>query len=124
MSGPYTIKHDGEGFVSSIDRNGRAVLQLIRGAVRNEDNAEKIVEMLNFVANDNSPLIPIPSGTEGRVVADIARRQLSGRAKYGTTIEANPLPLRSWLQHAYEEALDLAVYLRRAMEEMDKEVKS
>jgi len=60
------------------------------------------------------------TGTEARVCADIADRQAKGLAKYGTTVEANPLYLRAWLQHAYEEALDQAIYLKRAMEEMDK----
>lgn len=59
-------------------------------------------------------------GTEARVVADIAARQARGLAKYGTTVEANPLALREWLQHAYEECLDQAVYLRRAIEQIDK----
>lgn len=61
-----------------------------------------------------------PTGTESRVCQDIAERQQKGIAKYGTTVEANPLSLREWLQHAYEETLDKAVYLKRAMEEMDK----
>ncbi len=61
-----------------------------------------------------------PTGTESRVCQDIAERQQKGIAKYGTTVEANPLTHRQWLQHAYEEALDMAVYLRRAMEELDK----
>lgn len=60
-------------------------------------------------------------GTEARVCQDIARRQARGIAKYGTTVEANPLELRQWLQHAYEEVLDQAVYLRRAIEQMDQE---
>lgn len=59
------------------------------------------------------------TGTEAKVCEDIAARQQAGIAKYGTTVQDNPLPLRQWLQHAYEEALDLAVYLRRAMDEMD-----
>lgn len=76
---------------------------------------------LMFCRNCISDLgMPIPSGTEGRVCQDIAARQQLGLKKYGTTAENNPLPLREWLQHAYEEALDQAVYLRRAMEEMDK----
>jgi len=29
----------------------------------------------------------------------------------------NPLSHKEWLQHAYEEALDMAIYLKRAMEE-------
>lgn len=57
------------------------------------------------------------SGIERLVCADIAERQRLGIRKYGVTVEDNPLPLREWLEHAYQEALDLAVYLRRAMEE-------
>ena len=64
-----------------------------------------------------------PSGIERLVCNDITERQLAGIAKYGTTVEANPLALRAWLQHAYEECLDQAVYLRRAIAEMDAEVK-
>ena len=60
------------------------------------------------------------TGTEARVCADIASRQRIGLAKYGTTVQENPLTLRQWLQHAYEECLDQAVYLRRAIEEIDK----
>lgn len=59
------------------------------------------------------------TGTEARVCEDIARRQAGGVAKYGMTVEANPLALREWLQHAYEEALDQAIYLKRAMEVLD-----
>lgn len=59
------------------------------------------------------------TGTEARVCADIAARQAKGINKYGTTVEGNPLKQREWLQHAYEECLDQAVYLRRLMEEMD-----
>lgn len=65
----------------------------------------------------------IAEGTEARVCEDIARRQEHGKAKYGTTVEANALPLREWLQHAYEEGLDQVVYLRRAMDEMDAAAK-
>lgn len=60
-----------------------------------------------------------PTGIEAEVCADIARRQALGIAKYGTTVADNPLDLRQWLQHAFEEALDQAVYLKRAMAEMD-----
>ena len=60
------------------------------------------------------------TGTEARVIVDIVRRQQMGIAKYGTTVEANPLALKQWLNHAYEETLDLAIYLKRAMEELEK----
>ena len=59
------------------------------------------------------------TGTEKRVCDDIASRQKIGIAKYKTTVEQNPLSLRQWLQHAYEETLDQAIYLKRAIEEID-----
>lgn len=62
---------------------------------------------------------PTPTGIEAIVCNDIAARQQLGIAKYGTTVADNPLPLRAWLEHAYEECLDQAVYLRRAMAEVD-----
>jgi hypothetical protein len=56
---------------------------------------------------------------ETQVCADIAARQELGINKYGMTVAENPLELREWLNHAYLEALDLAIYLRRAMAEID-----
>ena len=58
--------------------------------------------------------------TETQVCADIKRRQELGIAKYGTTVAQNPLDLRQWLQHAYEEQLDNAIYTKRAIQELDK----
>lgn len=62
-----------------------------------------------------------PVGVEARVAADIAARQQVGILKYGTTVADNPLPLREWLEHAYQEALDLPIYLKRAIEEIDRQ---
>jgi len=59
------------------------------------------------------------TGTEDRVCDLIAARQRLGVAKYGTTVSANPLTHREWLQHALEEALDLSIYLQRSLEELD-----
>ena len=58
--------------------------------------------------------------TETEVCADIKRRQQLGIAKYGTTVAQNPLELRQWLQHSYEEKLDDALYMKRAIQELDK----
>lgn len=63
------------------------------------------------------------SGTESRVCMDIQSRQEKGFFKYGVTVADNPLSLRDWLQHQYEELLDAAIYCRRAIEELDKEEK-
>ena len=60
-----------------------------------------------------------PTGTEKEVCRDIAKRQELGLSKYGVSVTDNPLDLKEWLQHAYEETLDKAVYLKRAIEEME-----
>lgn len=53
------------------------------------------------------------------VMAEMAKRDRKGFEKYGTTTADNPLDLRQWLQHALEETLDKAVYLKRAIVELD-----
>lgn len=61
----------------------------------------------------------IPTGIEAEVCKMIAARQSVGIRKYGQTVAENPLALRAWLHHALEEALDQAIYLRRAIAEID-----
>lgn len=63
---------------------------------------------------------PTLSGTELQVCHDIADRQKIGIKKYNTTVRGSDLTLRAWLQHAYEECLDQAIYLRRAIEKIDQ----
>lgn len=55
------------------------------------------------------------------VRADLMARAQVGIVKYGVTLGRTDLGLRSWLQLAYEEMLDGAAYLKRAMMEMDGE---
>jgi hypothetical protein len=62
-----------------------------------------------------------PIGIEAMVCEEIAQRQQLGINKYGTTVADNQLSLREWLQHALEESLDQAIYLRRAIAEIDKQ---
>ena len=50
---------------------------------------------------------------------DLLDRSNVGITKYGTTLAANNGNHRYWLNHAYEEALDLANYLKRAIMELD-----
>lgn len=49
------------------------------------------------------------------VLADLKARAEAGRAKYGTYLQPNNG--RDALRDAYEEALDLAMYLRQKLEE-------
>lgn len=61
----------------------------------------------------------VVSGTEARVCELIAKRQQLGIHKYGTTVANNPLAQAAWIKHALEETLDQAIYLQRALEEIE-----
>ena len=50
---------------------------------------------------------------------DLLQRSQIGVSKYGVTLARDDLSLRDWLQHAYEETLDQANYLKRAIVEID-----
>lgn len=62
------------------------------------------------VKNDKPAIWPI-------VVEDMMRRDLTGRKRYGVPLQ--PFNGRDQLRDAYEEALDLCVYLRAAIHERD-----
>ena len=58
-----------------------------------------------------------------KVVAELEARELKGLDTYGTTLDRTDLTRSQWLQHAYEEALDLALYLKKLkIEEDDKRI--
>lgn len=52
------------------------------------------------------------------VAEQLRRRADAGFLKYGTTTERTDIDLLGWIQHAQEEALDLAVYLERIKAEL------
>lgn len=60
------------------------------------------------VANGSTPIWEL-------VITDMATRDKTGRERYGTPLQAGNG--RNSLQDAYEEALDLVVYLRTRIEE-------
>jgi len=60
------------------------------------------------VANDSTPVWEL-------VIADMRERDHVGRQRYGTPLQTNNG--RDALIDAYQEALDLVVYLRQAIEE-------
>lgn len=51
------------------------------------------------------------------VIQRMKARSRQGMKKYGMAIRDNDRPLIEWLQEALEEAMDLCVYLQRAIEE-------
>ena len=62
--------------------------------------------------------IPVPNTTEpiiNLVLRDLADRAIMGRVRYGTLLPAHNG--RDALIDAYQEALDLAMYLRQCIEE-------
>jgi hypothetical protein len=57
----------------------------------------------------------LQSDTYKEVITDLIAREKMGRAKYGITVDKANLSEQEWLNHAYEEALDFAIYLKRLM---------
>jgi hypothetical protein len=57
-----------------------------------------------------------PSAILQIVIAELKVREERGLSKYGTTMDRTDLTTIEWLQHAYEEALDLSVYLKKLIE--------
>jgi len=50
-----------------------------------------------------------------QVIEDLKSRSEIGIKKYGVTLDRDDLSLKEWLQHAYEECLDQANYLKKAI---------
>lgn len=53
-----------------------------------------------------------------KVKADLEAREMKGLKNYGTTVDRDDYSLLMWLTEAYEEALDLAVYLKCSIEKI------
>ena len=60
------------------------------------------------------------SKIEDKVCNKILERSKVGESKYGTTMERQDLSRLEWLKHAQEEAMDLAVYLQKLIDEEEK----
>jgi len=54
---------------------------------------------------------------EEQVCYKILKRSEEGKKKYGVTMERKDLTELQWLKHAQEEAMDLAVYLEKLIQE-------
>jgi len=48
-----------------------------------------------------------------QVIEDITSREKKGFETYGTTMDRTDLNLEDWLNHAYEESLDFAIYIKK-----------
>lgn len=58
------------------------------------------------------------------VIYEVARlmreRSQKGKATYGTTMDRDDLGVDEWINHAIEEALDLAIYLTKIKKELQE----
>lgn len=51
----------------------------------------------------------------------LLERSKVGISKYGVTVDGNNLTEKEWLQHALEEALDLANYIQKLILEKERQ---
>lgn len=56
------------------------------------------------------------------IIDDLLAREDKGLKEYGTTMDRTDLTEIDWLQHAYEEALDLSIYLKKLINIKKNEV--
>lgn len=117
MSHPLMRNINGEPFAILEDKKPQPAQVTPMGKIAGKWPGDETEEQ---VAEGLATLQPKPTGTEAEVCRLITLRQLKGIYKYGKTVRGNPLELREWLQHALEECLDQAIYLQRAIEELDK----
>lgn len=66
----------------------------------------------DFVSIDNKDSVVY------RIAMLLKNRSETGIRKYGTTLDRTDLEVKQWIDHAIEEALDLALYLERVKSEI------
>jgi len=62
------------------------------------------------------------STIEYKVCTKITQRAELGKKKYNTTMDRKDLTKLQWLKHAQEEAMDLAIYLEKLIEEEENDI--
>lgn len=88
--------------------------------VEQQEIVDGLLKKYSEQEEGSTPVQPDPKPNDSvpiwdLVIKDMQARDNVGRKYYGTPLQANNG--RDALQDAYEEALDLAVYLRQAIEE-------
>jgi hypothetical protein len=56
------------------------------------------------------------SNTSRRIFEDLVSSDIKGANEYGVTVDRQDYSHKDWLQEAYEEVLDTAKYLKRAID--------
>lgn len=101
------------GYISDSKSYRDYVIEMER---QKEDQMEKnkIFTTKIFQAED---YIPVKDEITKAVIMDLASRAQRGLEKYDTTLGENNH--QNMLQHAYEEALDMAQYLKKEITELN-----
>lgn len=79
----------------------------------------EMVEDGNWTTSTTADHKPKQDKVVEKLRSELLIRSVKGISKYGKTLNENTLTLKEWLQHAKEEALDFALYLQRAIDEID-----
>ena len=79
--------------------------------------------MKEIIVNGHKIINPTVDTVVNAVRNDLLDRSNTGISKYGTTLDGTDISLKGWLQHAYEECLDQANYLKRCIIEIEKNEK-
>lgn len=58
----------------------------------------------------------IPDSIVQTIIENYVKRAQMGEKKYGVTLDRTDLELLDYLQHAKEEAMDLALYLEKTIQ--------
>jgi len=74
----------------------------------------------DIVVNGHKIINPTVDTVVRAVRKDLLDRSNLGINKYNNTLDRTDIDLKGWLQHAYEECLDQANYLKRSIIEIER----
>lgn len=63
-----------------------------------------------------------PKQVYAQVMVDLRGREKMGIEKYGVSVDKAELDTLQWMQHAYEESLDHAIYMKKLILEAHREI--
>lgn len=63
-----------------------------------------------------------PKQVYPQVMIDLRNREKMGIEKYGVSVDKAELNAIQWMQHAYEESLDHAIYMKKLILEAHREI--
>ena len=63
-----------------------------------------------------------PKQVYAQVMLDLRAREKMGIEKYGVSVDKAKLDTIQWMQHAYEESLDHAIYMKKIILEAHRQI--